>query len=82
MTNHLQQICAANAGLLAAQQAALSFAELWQQAIDLPPARDFLAALQRNIAAGQAAVIAEMKRKSPSGGEIRANRGGRLPCQS
>lgn len=73
MTNHLQQICAANAELLAVQQAAVSFAELWQQAVDLPPARDFLAALKRKIAAGQAAVIAEMKRKSPSGGEIRAD---------
>jgi len=36
-----------------------------------PPARDFVAALQKKIGAGDAAVIAEIKRASPSKGVMR-----------
>jgi indole-3-glycerol phosphate synthase len=42
-----------------------------RDALAQPPARDFVGALQAKIAAGQAAVIAEVKKASPSKGVLR-----------
>ena len=46
---------------------------LRQQAADADPARGFATALQQRVAAGDAAVIAEIKKASPSKGVMREN---------
>jgi indole-3-glycerol phosphate synthase len=47
--------------------------ELAARVADSPPVRGFTAAIETKIAAGEAAVIAEVKKASPSKGVIRAN---------
>ena len=49
--------------------------ELSARAADAPPARGFAAAIEAKIAAGSPAVIAEIKKASPSKGVIRADAG-------
>ncbi len=74
MDSPLHQICTATAARLKQQQQSLPLAQLWQQAMASPPPRDFLAALRPGRLANpptKPAVIAEMKRASPSAGVIR-----------
>lgn len=55
-------------------RAALSdkpFPQLRTEVAEMPPARDFVGAIRSKIEAGQAAVIAEIKKASPSKGVIR-----------
>ncbi len=67
----LKRILARKAEEVAERSAAVDWAELRARAADQPPARGFNAALRAKIAAGQAAVIAEIKKASPSKGVMR-----------
>jgi len=58
---------------VAQRKAARSLADLQAELRDQPPARGFVAALRDRAAAGEAAVIAEIKKASPSKGLIRAD---------
>jgi indole-3-glycerol phosphate synthase len=58
---------------LAAVKSRVGIAELMAKSADCPPVRGFLQALQKTDAAGQTAVIAEVKKGSPSKGLIRAD---------
>ena len=73
MSDILQKICAVKEQEVAAARAALSQPDLRAQAEAQPPARDFVGAIRAKHAAGRAAVIAEVKRASPSKGVIRAD---------
>ena len=48
-----------------------SLEEMEQRARTQPPPRDFIGAIRAKLAAGQPAVIAELKKASPSKGVIR-----------
>ncbi len=48
-------------------------AVLHKQAVAMPPARGFVSAIRARIATGKPAVIAEIKKASPSKGMLRAN---------
>jgi indole-3-glycerol phosphate synthase len=54
-----------------ARSAELPFKELGERITDLPPARGFVAAVENKIQAGKPAVIAEIKKASPSKGVLR-----------
>lgn len=58
---------------VAAAKNAVSASQLQQQAIKQGPPRDFVSALRKKMALGKAAVIAEIKRASPSRGLLRPN---------
>lgn len=55
------------------RQATAKLAELKAQALDMAPARGFVASIENKLAQQQAAVIAEIKKASPSKGVIREN---------
>jgi indole-3-glycerol phosphate synthase len=69
----LERILARKRAELEAARAAVPFAEMQRRAAAAPPARDFGGALRAQITAGRPAVIAEMKRASPSKGLLRAD---------
>ena len=67
----LTRILAAKAKEVAASRAAKPLAALREEAGTAPPVRDFAGALRSRIAASAAAVIAEIKKASPSRGVLR-----------
>ena len=73
MSNILDQIVAVKWQEVAAARARVGEAALRQQAAEQAAPRGFAAALRAKVAAGQPAVIAEIKKASPSKGVIRAD---------
>jgi len=73
MSDILQRILARKAQEVEARSAALPLRELSARCADLPATRGFAAALEAKVEAGEAAVIAEIKKASPSAGVIRAD---------
>jgi len=73
MSNVLERIGAYKLEEIAAAKAAIPQAEIERRAAAAPAPRGFLAALERKIAAGLPALIAEIKKASPSKGLIRAD---------
>jgi indole-3-glycerol phosphate synthase len=71
MSDILNKILAAKREELAAAQSQLPLVEIIARAKDQPPPRDFVGAIRAKIAAGRPAVIAEIKKASPSQGVIR-----------
>jgi indole-3-glycerol phosphate synthase len=67
----LAEITAAKATHVAACKAKHPLAEVEKLAASAEPPRGFAEALRRTAASGHFALITEMKRKSPSGGDIR-----------
>ncbi|WEN16041.1 indole-3-glycerol phosphate synthase TrpC [Rhodanobacter sp. AS-Z3] len=73
MTDILNRILVRKAEEIAERRAHLPEAELIARIAELPPTRGFGAAIEAKIAAGLPAVIAEVKKASPSKGLIRAD---------
>lgn len=73
MSDILQKILAAKAEEVAAAKTHCPWAEMTAQARAQAPARDFSGALSSRVTAGKPAVIAEIKKASPSKGVIRAD---------
>lgn len=71
MSDILQRIVAVKHEEVAAAKRLHDAAAVRREALAQPPARDFAGALRARIDAGQAAVIAEIKKASPSKGVIR-----------
>jgi len=73
MSDILQRILAVKRDEVAAAAARVDLASMCAEAEAAAPARDFVAALRAPIAAGRPAVIAEVKKASPSKGVLRAD---------
>ena len=71
MTDILAKILATKAEEIAAQKAEISLENMKVQARTAEPPRDFIAAIRAKHAARQPAIIAEIKKASPSKGLIR-----------
>ncbi len=69
----LERILARKRAELEAVRAAVPLAEMQRRAAAAPAPRDFVGALRAKIAAGRPAVIAEIKKASPSKGLLRAD---------
>ena len=73
MSDILQKILAVKAMEVKAAQAAKPLAAMRAEAERAAPVRDFAGAIRAKIAAGKPAVIAEIKKASPSKGVLRAD---------
>jgi indole-3-glycerol phosphate synthase len=73
MSDILQRILTRTREEIAQRSARVPLAELSARGADLPPTRGFAAALAAKVATGVPAVIAEVKKASPSQGVIRAD---------
>lgn len=71
MADVLHRILAVKAGEVASAKAAMPLAALREEARRAAPARDFIGSLRSRIDAGKPAVIAEIKKASPSRGVLR-----------
>jgi len=71
MSDILKRIVAVKHEEVAAAKRLQDAASMRREALAQPPARDFVGALRAKVGAGQAAVIAEIKKASPSKGVIR-----------
>jgi indole-3-glycerol phosphate synthase len=71
MSDILQRIVAVKHEEVAAARRVRDAASMRREALSQPPARDFAAALRAKLAAAAPAVIAEIKKASPSKGVIR-----------
>lgn len=71
--NILERILASKREEVAAAKREVPLAELEKLASGMPPVRGFAAAIQRRVSERKPAVIAEIKRSSPSQGVIRAD---------
>jgi len=73
MSDILDRILATKGEEVAAARLAVPLPELQRAAAQAPPPRDFVAAIRARITAGKPAVIAEIKKASPSKGVLRAD---------
>jgi indole-3-glycerol phosphate synthase len=73
MSDILNKILATKAIEVASAKAKVSMEQVQELAQAQAPARDFIGAIRAKISAGNAAVIAEIKKASPSKGVIRAD---------
>ena len=73
MSDILDKILAVKREEVAAARAVKPLASMRAEAEAAPPPRDFVGAIRARIAAGAAAVIAEIKKASPSKGVLRAD---------
>ena|SRR5450432_442819 len=73
MSDILQRILARKVGEIQERSARISLEDLKSRAAAAPSPRGFVDALRKKIANGHAAVIAEVKKASPSRGVIRAD---------
>ncbi|MCL2590170.1 MAG: indole-3-glycerol phosphate synthase TrpC [Betaproteobacteria bacterium] len=73
MTDILQEILAIKVREVTTARARVPFVEMQARARDAAPVRDFIAALRARIEGKQPAVIAEIKKASPSSGLLRVN---------
>lgn len=73
MSDILQKILATKQVEIEAAEAQLSREDIVEEARDAVAPRDFVGAIRAKLAAGQAAVIAEVKKASPSKGVLRAD---------
>ena len=73
MSGILEKILASKRAELEAARVAVPLREIEARARSAPPARDFVAAIEAKITAGRPAVVAEIKKASPSKGLLRAD---------